>query len=190
MRHSSDQIGVDVAAMTAGMATGDQQAVEMFYRTYFDRLYRIARRASGRDESFCLDVVQESVMRVLRNVRRVSQEAQLAAWLGLVVRTTAYDLLKSENRRRRREAVVAVGADAVSATGESVDAERIAWLGAQIARMDPALARAIDLRYSQGWTLARVARALGISTGSVDGRLRRALRALRSVAASQEMDDA
>jgi RNA polymerase sigma factor (sigma-70 family) len=187
VRHSTDQTGpADVAAMTAGLAAGDEQAVELFYRRYFDRMYGMARRASGRDESFCLDVVQESVLRVLRNVRRVSEEGQLAAWLGLVERTTAYDLLKSENRRRRREAMVAVGADAVAATAES-DEERIVWLGEQIARMDPALARAIDLRYSRGWTLAHVASALGISIGSVDGRLRRALRTLRSIA---EVDDA
>jgi DNA-directed RNA polymerase specialized sigma24 family protein len=56
--------------------------------------------------------------------------------------------------------------------------------------MDPALARAIDLRYSRGWTLARVASALGLSIGSVDGRLRRALRTLRSMAAEAEVDDA
>jgi RNA polymerase sigma factor (sigma-70 family) len=106
------------------------------------------------------------------------------------VRTTAYDLLKSENRRRRREAAVAVGVDAaVVTTGES-DEERIAWLGEQIGRMDPALARAIDLRYSRGWTLTRVASALGLSIGSVDRRLRRALRTLRSMAAEVEVDDA
>lgn len=185
MPHSTNQTaaGIDVAAMTAGMAAGDEQAVELFYRRYFDRLYAMARRASGRDEAFCLDTVQESVLRILRNVRRVNEERQLLAWLGLVVRTAAYDLLKSETRRRRRESVVAVGADAVAQTGES-DEERIGWLGEQIAQMDPALARAIDLRYSRGWTLARVASALGISIGSVDGRLRRALRTLRSMAAA------
>jgi RNA polymerase sigma factor (sigma-70 family) len=189
VRHSTDQNCPDIAAMTAAMAAGDERSIELFYRRYFDRLYGMARRAGGRDEAFCLDVVQESVLRVLRNVRRVSEEAQLVAWLGLVVRTTAYDLLKSENRRRRREAVVAVGADAVVTTSES-DEERIAWLGRQIARMDPAVVRAIDLRYSRGWTLARVANALGISIGSVDGRLRRALHTLRSMALAEEVDDA
>ena len=189
MRHSTDQTaGIDIAAMAAAMAAGDEQSIELFYRRYFDRLYGMARRASGRDEAFCLDIVQESLLRVLRNVRRVNEEAQLVAWLGLVVRTTAYDLLKSENRRRRREAVVAVGAESLATTGEAYE-ERIAWLGEQIARMDPAVARAIELRYSHGWTLARVASALGISIGSVDGRLRRALRTLRSMAAA-EVDDA
>src|SRR5690349_21207024 len=93
----------DPAALTSAMAAGDGVAIEAFYRAHFNRLYREARRSTGRDESFCLDVVQESVLRIVRTVRRVESEPQLVAWLKLVVRTTAYDLLRAEMRRRRRE---------------------------------------------------------------------------------------
>src|SRR5689334_17106086 len=78
------------AAMTSAMAAGDGGAVESFYRRYFDRLYAEARRATRRDESFCLDVVQEAVLRIVRTVRGARSEIQLVAWLRLVVRTTAY----------------------------------------------------------------------------------------------------
>jgi len=94
--------------LTGAMAAGDEQAVEEFYRAYFPWLYQKARRATGRDEAFCLDVVQESVLRILRCVRPVEAEGPFRAWLRLVVQSTAYDLLKSESRRARREAIVAV----------------------------------------------------------------------------------
>jgi RNA polymerase sigma factor (sigma-70 family) len=175
------------AAVTSAMAAGDENAVETFYRRYFDRLYAMARRASGRDEAFCLDVVQESVLRVLRTVKAVDSEAKLVAWLKLVVRTTAYDLLKSESRRRRREALVAVGPGDVSETIEP-DEDRLTWLRNHIERMDGDVARAMDLRYARGWGLARIARALGISIGTVDGRLRRAIGKLRSAAREVEDD--
>ncbi|MDB5174140.1 MAG: polymerase sigma factor, sigma-70 family [Phycisphaerales bacterium] len=168
-----------VHSLTAGLAAGDPRAVEVFYRRYFDRLYAQARRASGRDEAFCLDVVQESVLRVLRSIRPASSEAQLCAWLRLVVQTTAYDLLRSETRRQRRE-LLAVGSKGYEESrAEPADAEQLEWLRSQIAALDPEIAHMIEMRFTDRWTLARIARRLGLSIGTVDGRLRRALRHLR-----------
>lgn len=174
---TADQVS---SALTAAMAAGDAAAVECFYRGYFDALYKEARRATGRDEAFCLDVVQEAVLRVLRSVRRVESEAQLAAWLRLVVRTTAYDLLRGESRRRRREAATVPANSRASGHDES-DAQ-LEWLRRQIESLDPQLIRIIELRFRDGWRLARIARKLGLSIGTVDGRLRRALKRLRDVA--------
>ena len=62
------------------------------------------------------------------------------------------------------------------------------WLREQIAAFDPALVRLIELRYQRGWTLARVAESVGVSIGTIDGRLRRALRDLRRRATEQGHD--
>jgi RNA polymerase sigma factor (sigma-70 family) len=186
-----DQADQLAAAMTSAMAAGDGGAVEAFYRRYFDRLYAEARRATRRDESFCLDVVQESVLRIVRTVRGARSEIQLVAWLRLVVRTTAYDLMRSERRRQRREALAAIGpADETPDEPHAGDEEQLAWLRAQLDRLDPEIARMIDLRYHRRWTLERIARQFGLSIGTVDGRLRRALRRLRESAPEELSDDA
>lgn len=181
------------AALTAGMAAGDEAAVEAFYRRYFDRLYGMARRATRRDEAFCLDVVQEAVLLVIRLVRPVDTEARLVAWLRLVVRTTAYDLLRGDRRRRRREVLAAVGGgrSTSNAAGDepAADAAQLEWLRGQIGRLDPQLVRIIDLCYRHEWTLARIAAALGVSTGTIDGRLRRALAAIRRNAPADWEDE-
>jgi RNA polymerase sigma factor (sigma-70 family) len=169
----------ETAALTSGMAAGDEAAVAAFYRRYFDRLFREARRATGRDESFCLDVVQESVLRVVRAVRRIEGEGQLVAWLRLVVRTTAYDLLRAEGRRRMREASRVMPSDRHASTG---DEEQIAWLRERLRSFDPKLVRMIELRFHERWSLARIAGAFGLSVGTIDGRLRRALHHLRDLA--------
>ena len=97
-----------VLQLTAAMAAGDERAIEAFYRAYFAWLYQKARRATGRDEAFCFDVVQEAVLRILRCVKPIEGDRPFRAWLRLVVQSTAYDLLKSESRRTRREAVAVV----------------------------------------------------------------------------------
>ena len=171
-----------VQELTAAMAAGDRRAVEQFYRQYFDLMYAHASSVSGRDEAFCLDVVQDAVLRVVRTVRRVNSEAQFAAWLRLVTKTAAYDLLKTESRRKKREMLVAVAADATqtSSVGEESDEQRLRWLRSQLDSLDPQISQMIEMRYERRWTLARVAAALGLSIGTVDGQLRRALAELRT----------
>jgi len=163
----------DATDLTRSMAAGDRRAVEAFYRRYFDFLFAQARRATGRDEAFCLDVVQDAVLRIIRTVRPVNSEAQFAAWLRLVVRTTAYDLLKAERRRQSREVI------AVNGPPDCGDQDRLEQLRAEIARLDPELIRIIELRYESRWTLGRIGALLGLSVGAVDSRLRRALGRLR-----------
>ena len=168
----------ETASLTAAMAAGNEAAVARFYRHYFDGLYAEARRATRRDEAFCLDVVQEATLRIIRNIRPVDSEARLAAWLKLVIRTTALDLLRSEKRRRIREAAVGPPDAGV----EDNQAEQIEWLRRQIASLDPQLVKIIEWRFEDRWTLKRIAGKLGLSVGTIDGRLRRALKHLGDLA--------
>jgi RNA polymerase sigma factor (sigma-70 family) len=171
--------------LTAWMAAGDEGAVEEFYRRYFGWLYAQARRASRRDEAFCLDVVQDAVLRIVRTVRRVKSESQFCAWLRLVVQTTAYDRLRMERRLRGREAAVSreerLGEEPVFGVEEKN------WLREQIELLDPGLARLVELRFEKQWSLKRIAAAMGLSIGTIDGRLRRMIGRLR-VDASEKFD--
>jgi RNA polymerase sigma factor (sigma-70 family) len=187
-----------VEKLTRAMARGEEPAITEFYRRFFDWLYRTARRVSGRDESFCLDIVQDATLRVVRTIRPVAREAQLTAWLRLIIQTTTYDALRREQRRRAREEAQA-GAGRTETSGEvgsrscaeaesRPHAERLAWLRSELAALDPGLVRVLELRYGEGWTLARLGQLLGLSTGAVDGRLRRALVHLRSRAGEVEYE--
>jgi RNA polymerase sigma-70 factor (ECF subfamily) len=172
----ADERASAASELTRAMAAGRPDAVAEFYRRYFDFLYSQARRACGRDEAFCLDVVQESVLRVIRLIRPVKSESQLAAWLKLVVRTTAYDLLKAERRRAARETMTVPLA---ASEPQADEAEQLDRLRAEIARLDPELVRIIEMRFEKNWTLRKIGALLGLSIGAVDGRLRRALAALK-----------
>ncbi|MEW6252584.1 MAG: sigma factor-like helix-turn-helix DNA-binding protein, partial [Planctomycetota bacterium] len=63
---------------------------------------------------------------------------------------------------------------------------RIAWLRRTLLELDADLVRLIELRYVHGWTLARIGGLLGLSTGTIDGRLRRALQRIRASAQLSE----
>jgi len=181
--------GID--KITAAMAAGDEDAVAAFYRLYFDWLLAQARRATRRDEAFCLDVVQDAVLRIIRTVKKVNTERALLAWLKIVVQTTAFDLLRKENRRAARETLVASsrGEPAAAEIDDGHDETTITWLKEEIARLDPQLVRMIEMRYEQQWTLSRIGKVLGLSTGAIDGRLRRVLLDLRKRASDDGVFD-
>lgn len=167
------QPGDDIAALTAAIAAGDGEAFAGFYRAWFDRAHAMARRSTGRDESFCLDVVQDAMLRVVRRLPPLPNEAALAAWLARTIERCALDRLRAEERRRRHERRPVTTPESDSAP----DLRDAAW--ARVNDLSPEQQELLAARYARDWTLARIGAALGLSTGAVDGRLNRILSALR-----------
>ena len=176
-----------VQQLTAAIASGDTEAFARFYRGRFDHMYAEARRATGRDESFCLDVVQDAMIRVIRSLRPMDSETGLRSWLRAVVQCCAYDRLRAEARRVRRERK-AIEARPAEASADIDIAEKMAWLRRELAALDDQQAQLLVMRYRLGWTLQRIGEAVGLKPGAVDGRLNRAVSALRRRAEEQFHD--
>lgn len=171
-------LSASVRALTTRIAQGDRDAFATFYRTWFDWTYAEARRVTRRDESFCLDVVQDAMLRVIRSLRPLESQGQLTAFLKTIVRACAYDRMRKELRRGRREGAVEP-VEAIEGHDVALK-ERLEWLQRELASMDEPSARLLVLRYRMGWTLERIGSALGLKTGAVDGRIGRVLGRLRN----------
>jgi RNA polymerase sigma factor (sigma-70 family) len=167
-----------VKELTAAIASGDTEAFARFFRDRFPHMYADARRATDRDESFCLDVVQDAMMRVIRSIKVMDTEQRLRNWLRVVVQTCAYDRLRMELRRRQREEARAQ--DPAWSAQDDGAVERLAWIRSELTRADDPAMQVLTMRYRFGWTLERIGAALGLKPGAVDGRVRRALTQLRS----------
>ena len=173
--------------LTAAMSRGDRRAVGAFYERYFGLLLRCARRAvrvarRPDDEHLCLDVVHDAVLRIVRTIRPVTGgEGQLVTWLQLVVRCTAYDRLRHGQRQSKHEREMPMPTSPTPHVSNGAElAEQIAWLRDELHRLDPKLVELIELRYAHGWTLSALAARLGVTTGTIDGRIRRALDRMRT----------
>ena len=147
---------------------------------WFDRAVGLARRLTGRDESFCLDVVQEAMLKVARKARAVGGDAEAEAWMTRVVHTAALDLLRRESRRAGRERGRASGG---AAAGDGVVlGERIEWLRAEVARLEVADRALLAARFGKGRTLEEAGASAGMSGAAAHGRIRRAIARLRESA--------
>ncbi len=166
-----------VKELTAAIASGDTEAFALLFRSRFQEMYAEARRATGRDESFCLDVVQDAMIRVIRSIKPMDAEKRLQPWLRVVVQSCAYDRLRKEARQRRWEqtAVDVARAD----TEDNGLSEKLGWLRRELTTFDDPQARLLVMRYRLGWTLQRIGTALGLKPGAVDRQLRRLVDILR-----------
>ena len=169
----------DTRQLTSAIAAGNPGALTRFYNERFDRMLVEIQRATGRDKAFCLDAVQDAMLRIIRGMPVIEEEAALDAWVRRVTLSAALDRLRKESRLKKRER----GAVKAS-TGEpehlrQSDEERLAWLRERIAELDSGEAMLIRLRFGVGWTLARIGASLGLRPGAVDGRIGRIVRSMR-----------
>lgn len=189
---STGHVDRSVRELTGAIASGDTEAFGRFYRRFFDAMYADARRAAGRDEAFCLDVVHDAMLRVIRSMKAMPNEAALRCWLTRVVHSCACDRLRAEVRRRQRETSYAEReqnrTNAQSEDGNRDVAEQLDWLRSELARLDRDSADLLTLRHRFGWTLKRIASALKKHPGALHGRLGRIVAALRK-RAQERFDD-
>lgn len=169
---------------TRAIASGDTEAFARFYDTWFTWVLAEARRATSRDEAFCLDVVQDVMLDVVKRLPPLANEAIVCSWLKRTIRSRAIDRLRSEQRRRRRESAVATS----TVTTDPDTDTRIAWLHEQLDELGHDVRDLLRMRHGLGWSLARIGGALGLRTGAVDRRLRTAIDELRRRAV-QELPD-
>ena len=174
----ADPMRVDWHDHTRRLAAGDRASFELFYESFFQIMYQDARRLTGRDESTCLDLVQEAMLKAIRAIKPIGDYPHLRNWCGALVKSVAYDWLRREGRRRC-ESLASVDEPPQSLVHEPETEARWRWIEEQMLEAPRDLQQLFALRYRLGWTLEQIARRFGWKTGAVDGKLRRAIEQLR-----------
>ena len=169
--------------LTAAIARGDEHAFARFYDLWFDRLLAMAHACTRRDEAFCLDVVQDCMVRVVDKLPPLDSEGAVAAWLTRTVLRLAVDRLRAEARRTAREEIVAARRpEAEVADPHRPDAEQLAWLEQRLAELPAADAALLRARFVHGDTTATAGAPLALSADAAAGRIRRLVLRLKQAA--------
>jgi RNA polymerase sigma factor (sigma-70 family) len=163
--------------LTHAIAEGSAEALTTFYGDWFDWMYATARTITRRDEAFCLDVVQDSMLRVIKSIRRMETQADLERWLTTVVKRAAIDRMRRDARQAARERSVGPRRD--NQPTMKVTTEECAWLRQALRQLGPLDQELLTARHRFEWTLAEIGAARGQSPGAVHGRIGRVLATLR-----------
>ena len=164
---------------------GHEEAFRMLVERHSRAVYRLAYRLTSHAQD-AEEVVQETFLRVFRNLDGFEARARFKTWLYRVASNAAMDQLRRRKRHGEREApletdegaisfpVLAPGPEHAAAGGEI--GERIA---AAMDLLTPSERAAFTLRHLEGRSIAEIEAALGVRTNAAKNTIFRAVQKLR-----------
>ncbi len=167
---------------------GEEEAIAELYDRYGGVLYAVAYRVVG-GPADAEDVVVEAFAQAWRDATRFeASRGSVAAWLIMIARSRALDLVRARGRRDRITASAAArepenppGMGAWRPQpGEALDhAERREQVGRAMAALSPPQREAIELAYFEGLSQSEIAERLREPLGTVKTRVRLGMQKLR-----------
>ena len=167
----------DEAALVRSAQTGDAEAAGLLARRYWTSTWKTAY-AIVRSEERADDAVQDTFERLFRHLGRVDPDRPLAPWLHRIVVNCSLSILRRD-RDDRAEALVEEPEDGgqearLEATRDVRELLDALW------QLDPDRRVVVVVRLILGYAPKEAAEMLGIAVGTVNSRLSRALKELRT----------
>jgi len=163
--------------LTRSLAAGDDEAWRQFHRDHGPRIFAQLLASTNGNNDLANEALQQTYLRVARNVRVCDSEAMFGAWLRIVANSALNDCIRRRasywNLRRRNAAEPEIPPDAA-------DEERlVAALDASMQQIDPEDRAILQAKYFKGEDVKDIAQQRGISPKAAESRLTRARAELR-----------
>jgi RNA polymerase sigma-70 factor (ECF subfamily) len=167
----------------------DPDALGELAQAFSPRVYGLLYRLTGSRDA-AEDYLQETFLRVVRNIATYEHEGRFEAWLFRIAANLARDHARQSRRRGTMRSLdgaeesanpAALSRDAARRPGEALErAEREQRLGASLAALPAADREVLLLRHFSGLSFREVADLLKIPLGTALARAHRALKKLRA----------
>lgn len=173
--------------LVARMAGGEDTAVAALYDRWAGVLLAVALRLT-RDRADAEEVLAEVFAQAWRDAPRFDPaRGSVAAWLTMMTRSRALDVLRARGRRTRIEEAAATESSLPLAAGQGPgapdrpieDRERRDAVRGAMADLPEPQRVAVELAYFEGMTQSQIADRLGEPLGTVKTRIRLAMEKLR-----------
>jgi len=173
-------------ALARRVIARDRRAAEQFFDEHFARLYRfVSRRVAA---PACEDLVQETMIRALRNLSGYRGEASLFTWLCQIGRHEISRYL--ERQAPKEQPLVSLDDDPqiaaaleTLALGERENGERLALeqlVELTLDYLPDRYSRVLEYKYLEGLSVEEIASRLGTGLVAVQSLLSRARSAFRA----------
>jgi len=177
-------------ALVAQMRAGERRAFDEFFATCAPRLAAFAARRSGEDLASLEDIVQNTLIKAVRNLDSYRGEAALMTWLTGICRRELADAHRKAARRPGHESLDSMDASYTvpqlrvpernEPAGEIDHALRREAVIRTLNALPQRYALALEAKYGDGLPVDDVARLLGMTSIAAQSLLARAREAFRN----------
>ena len=157
--------------LVARAQAGDEAALEALYRAFETPVYNLARRMLRNAED-AEDVLQETFLEIVRNIKQYRGEGYLWGWIRRIATTKALMRIRREQVRETESLDDEPGKPGMH-VGANIDLERAFEQLSQTSRA------VVWLHDVEGYTHEEIGAALGVETGTSKAQLSRARAKLR-----------
>jgi RNA polymerase sigma factor (TIGR02999 family) len=164
----------EVAQALRAIDERDNSALDRAFSTFYPELKKIAHarlRGSGLQGTMeTTALVHDSYLKLASGPGvAVGDRLQFFAYSSRVLRSIVVDLIREQRAQRRGgdRDIVTLDTAAIAGIAETADVEAVNAALDDLARIDPALARLVEMRFFGGMTEDEIADALSVSKRTV-----------------------
>ncbi len=185
------------ARLVAKAQEDDSQALEMLLRAHKDKIFALAYRLALADRDAALDLSQEILIRVARNIKRFKRKSAFSTWVHRIAINTWLSTQRREGRWSRMIRSFQPGKRAKDAHQEAEIPDRagdparivskrlfLRDLHNTVQSLPQKQRLVFQLKALQGMSIPEIAELTGMAQGTVKSHLFRATRTVR-----EHMDD-
>ena len=157
-------------ALVDAAVSGDVDSFTELCRRYYPVMVAVAHSILG-DRHLAEDAAQQAFAKAAMKLSQLKRKSKFASWVAAICRNAAKDMARATERLHP--------AENVSATIAESDQDDVTEAVKQALGALPASAReVIFLRFYDGLSYDQISAVLGISEQAINGRLRRAKKAM------------
>jgi len=172
---------LDIAALTSRIKAGDEDAFGEFYENFCDRLYRYLIVVCHGNEDLSRELLQTTMLKVARSMRRFATEAELWNWLAAIARNNFVDAMRRIQRSPQMLPLLPEESDVSCADNPAeADTHLLAALEETLAELSPDERTLIEASYFEGASHQSIADTNATTAKAVESKLARLRQKLRS----------
>ena len=184
MKENTPQV-VNDRSLAAEVAAGDQGAFDAFFKEYFPRLFRFTLTRVDNNADLAEEIVQRTMCIVVRKMGSYRGEALLFTWLCQICRNESNGVFRERNLQIREDvpvedhpgvqaALELAGADDGRPESAQRRDEIARFVRVTLEHLPSRYARALELKYVQGYSVKEISASLSITEKAVESTLSRA----------------
>jgi RNA polymerase sigma-70 factor (ECF subfamily) len=168
-----------VQSMTARMEAAEEEAFSVFHGQYCDRLFRYLLVFCRGDEPLARDLLQATMLKVVRAIRVFDGEQAFWNWLAAIARNSFLDHLRKATRATEILSLWNDGTDVAVPQPSEIDAALVSGLERGLAELPVEERALVESFYFESASYRSLAAEQETSEKAIESRLARARQKLK-----------